>query len=75
MDDYCDNGFACCFHFISIPPTIKHMKLKLSTLHSRVLDLFDAFPRNNYKHWVFNLHTFVNFAVQSLKHEVHVVLK
>ena len=54
-DYYCDNGFACSFHFRNMLPPINHVRLKLSTLHSRVLGLFDAFIDINHKCWVDNM--------------------
>ena len=59
---YCDNGFTNSFHFRKMIHLINCTRLKLSTLHSRVLGLFHAFPDINYKHWVDNLHAFVNFV-------------
>lgn len=48
--DYCfDNGFACYFNFRIMPPQTNHARLKLSTLHSRVLDLIDASLDRNHK--------------------------
>ena len=49
MDDfYCDDGFSCSFNFRNMPPLIKHVGLKLSALHRRVLCIFDALPDSNF---------------------------
>ena len=74
-DYYCDNGFAHYFHFRNMSPPIKQMRLKLSTLNSRVLGLFDMLPDSNYKNLVDNLHASINVVVQQLKHKVYVMLE
>ena len=67
--------FSCSFHFRNMSALENHMRLKLSTFHNRVLDLFDAFSDSNHKYWVDNLYTSVKFVVQSLKHKVYVMLE
>ena len=74
-DCWCDNGFTHSFHFRNVPPPKKHLRLKLSALNSRVLGLFDTLPDKNYKCWVDNLCTSVNFIIHALKHKAHVMIE
>ena len=64
-DYYCDNIFALSFYFRSIPLQ-KNMRLKLKTLHSRMLGLLRALPYGDHIVWVNNLMVSFNFAAQSL---------
>ena len=49
-DCHCDNGFACSFHFRNMPPPTKHVRLTLISLHSRLVDLFNALNGINHKY-------------------------
>ena len=74
-DCWCNNGFANSFYFRNMSPFKKHLRLKMYTLHSRVLSIFDALPDRNYKCWVEKLCTSVNFIIHALKHEDHVMVE
>jgi len=53
----------------------KYLNLKLSALHSRVLGLFDTLLDSNYRCWVDNLYTSLNFIIYALKHKAHVIVE
>ena len=48
-DCWCDDGFTYSFYFRNMPPPQKHLRLKSSAFHSRVLGLFDTLPHQHYK--------------------------
>ena len=52
-----------------------HLRLKLSTLCSRALGLFDELTDSNCRYWVDNLHMSANYLVHFLKHKAHVMIE
>ena len=59
---HCEDGFAWSFHFRNMLPPMKHVRLKLITLNSRVSVLFETLPDVGHKSWVDNMRTSVNFS-------------
>ena len=74
-DYWHNNSFTYSFYFRNMPPPQKYLHLKLSTLHSRVLGLFDTLLNKSCKCWVNNLYTLVNFLIHVLKHKAHVMIE
>ena len=73
-DVICDSGFTYCCYFRNVPPPPEYVKAGQSTLHARVLWLFDHLEDKFHRVWMDNLYLSASFARACFNHPKKVMI-
>jgi len=73
-DVICDSGFTYCAYFRNVPPPDKYIKAGFSTIHARVLWLFDHLQDLHHRVWMDNLFLSASFCRACWNHPKKVMI-